>query len=102
MPDCVLTTLPFGIVLVDVKSLFRNRTLPVAFVSSTRLPGDRERLRHLDVDRLAHGGHDLRGLVRLVCDGLAVIWSGIGPIDVCRGVITTDALGSTRYARPHR
>ena len=38
MPFWVLTTLPAGIVLDEVKSLFRNRTTPLAFASSTRLP----------------------------------------------------------------
>src|SRR4029450_10336031 len=38
IPLAVLTTLPPGIVFDEVKSLFRNRTTPVALAFSTRLP----------------------------------------------------------------
>ena len=60
MPDAVLTMLPDGIRLVLVGSRFSNRTVPVALVSSTRLPvAANVSLTETGIE-IRCGGHDRR------------------------------------------
>ena len=59
MPACVLTTLPFGIVLVDGEILVPEPHAAGGLRLLDALARDLERLRDLDIDRLAQGGHDL-------------------------------------------
>ena len=92
-PDWVLTMLPRGIVFVDVKSLLRNRTVPLASVSSTRLPVTVKVWLVSTSNVLVWAGTVLATGSGSVADGLATIRSGTGPIAASRGVMTAVAVG---------
>ena len=97
-PDWVLTMLPRGIVLVAVKSLFRNRTVPVDSDSSTRLPVTGKVWVASTSTSVVTAGTVLATGSGSVAVGLAMILSATGPIAVSRGAMVAVAVGKSRYA----
>ncbi len=95
-PDGVLTMLPPGMVFDDVKSRLRNRTVPVAAVSSTRFPvaGNvsvavtSTSIRSAGTTPLTGSGVDAGGSATMVI--------GIGPTASSFGVTTIVAEGRNR------
>ena len=98
VPFGVLTTLPAGIVLVAVKSTLRNVTVPVAAVSSIRLPavGNVSVISTGTSRRTA--GTTALAVSTADASGLAVTVSGMGPIASCRGVTVISAAGRMKRA----
>ena len=96
IPFWVLTTLPAGIVLDEVKSLFRNRTTPLAFASSTRLPVVGKVFVAVASTVTTSAGTTLASASGEVTLGSARIVIPTGPTLSFFGVTTIVADGSTR------
>ena len=96
MPFWVLTMLPAGIVFDDVKSLFRNRTTPFAFASSTRLPVAGNVLVAVASTVTTSAGTTLASASGAVAFGSARIVIPTGPTVSFFGVTVIVADGSTR------
>ncbi len=96
----MLTTLPAGIVFDDVKSLLRNRTVPVAFSFTTRLPvAGNVPLVVTSTDTVSAGTTGgSANASGVVTDGSAAIVISTGPTDSSFGVTTIEAEGSQMYA----